>query len=227
MKKAILTGASSGLGHEIASQLVKKGVEVINLSRSPSDLPVVNITTDLTRNADITAAVRVIRDEHQDADVLILCAGVLHWHSIGEIPMEDVDNDFAVNVLSVVKLANGIMPLIKKNRGDVAVIGSTSSFKSYPESAVYSATKHAVLGFVKSLQAEFKQDDLRVIGFYPGGFKSRLHINAESETRQGIRQEDLMDPEYLAGLLISILELPRNMEVSEIIINRKKAQQGD
>jgi NADP-dependent 3-hydroxy acid dehydrogenase YdfG len=218
MKKAIITGASSGLGREIASKLIEKGVAVINLSRTPSKLSVTNIKTDLTKNDDIKKAIEIINKEHQDADVLILCSGVLHWHKVGENLIEEIDSDFATNITGSIKLTDGVISILKKNKGDIAVIGSTSSFICYPASSVYNAAKHAVLGFIKSLQAEYKKDDVRIIGFHPGGFKSQLHIKAGT----GLKPENLMDPKDLANLLVFILNLPRNMEISEIIINRKK-----
>lgn len=217
MRKAIISGASSGLGYEIASQLAERGVDVVNLSRNPCDVATVNIKTDLRKNADIAAALEAIRSKHSDADLLVLCSGVLHLNAVGEMKTEEIDADFAVNITSALKLTDGIMPILRENKGDIVVVGSTSAFKCYPETAVYNATKHGLLGLIKTLQVELKNEDVRIIGFHPGGFRSKLHIKAGSD----IRQEELMDPKDLAKLLISLLELPRTMEVSEVIINRK------
>lgn len=218
MKKTIITGASSGLGHEIAQKLINKGIEVINLSRTSSKLNLTNIQTDLTKNEDIEDAIDVIKKEHNDFDLLILCAGVLHWHDVGEFPVDEIDKDFAVNITGTIKLTNGLMPIIRQNKGDVVIIGSTSSFVSYGKDSVYVSAKHAVLGFIRGLQAEYKKEDVRIIGFHPGGFNSQLHVKAGS----GLDSKDLMDPADLASLIINILELPRTVEVSEIIVNRKK-----
>ncbi len=218
MKKSVIIGASGGIGHEIASALLKKDVKVVNLSRTPSKLNIQNVKIDLTKNNDISKAIRTITKEHDDLDLLVLCAGVMHWHNIGENTASEIDNDFAVNLTGQIKLADGLMALIKKNKGDVVVIGSTGSFVTSTGGAIYAATKHGILGYIKSLQAELKKEDVRIIGLHPGGFQSQLHIKAGSD----LKQEDLMDPKYLAKILISALELPRDMEVSEIIINRKK-----
>ena len=64
MKKAVITGASSGLGHEISLQLIEKGIKVINLSRTESKLDVLNIKTDLTKQEDIIKATSKIQEEH-------------------------------------------------------------------------------------------------------------------------------------------------------------------
>ena len=219
MKKAIITGASSGLGHEIALKLIEKGIEVINLSRTESKLNLINLKTDLSKNEDIVNAINKIKEEHQDVDLLILCAGLMHRHFIGKTPLNEIDDDFSINVTASIKITESLISLIKKNQGDIVIVGSTSSFSTYSETSVYNSAKHAVLGYIKSLQAELKRENVRVIGFHPGGFKSQLHIKAGSD----LKQEDLMDPKYLAQLLMDILSLPRSVQVSEIIIDRKKA----
>ncbi len=215
--KAIITGASSGLGHEIARTLLEEKVAVVNVSRSPSKLKLENVPTDLTKNDNIEKAVKEIKELHADAALLVLCSGVLHWRPIGENSQELIDHDIGVNLAGVMKFADGILPLIEKNHGDVIVIGSTSAFNIYPGSAVYTAAKHGVLGYIKALQAEYKKKDVRILGIHPGGFKSNLHIKAES----AIDPEKLMEPKDLAELILHLTKLPRNMEVSEIIINRK------
>ncbi|MFO8016094.1 MAG: SDR family oxidoreductase [Candidatus Woesearchaeota archaeon] len=217
MKKAVITGASSGLGYGIASKLTGRGVKVVNLSRNECDLEVENVKTDLTKNSDITSAIAKLNGFHKDIDLLVLNAGVLHWRDAGKESAEEVDHDFAVNITGAIKLVNGLIELIKKNEGDIVIIGSTGSFTAEKGSSTYCSAKHAVLGFIRALQAEFKKEGVRIIGFHPGGFRSQLHIKAGSP----LRQEDLMDAGDLADLLIHALEAPRSLEVSEIIVNRK------
>ncbi len=86
---------------------------------------------------------------------------------------------------------------------------------------VYSASKWAVRGFAKSLQDEFKELPNRVISFCPGGFKSDIVKKVNGEELQN--PDEWMNPEYIALFIKQILDLPKNMEVSEVIINRKAA----
>jgi NADP-dependent 3-hydroxy acid dehydrogenase YdfG len=217
--KAVITGASSGLGHAIARLLIKKAINVVNISRRRSGLHCENIVTDLTRNASIQRMVDLVKKRHSDCNLLILCAGVLHWHNAGENPIDQVDNDIGVNLTGMIKVVDGLMPLIRRNRGDIVIIGSTSSFNTPPGSSVYCAAKHGVLGYIKALQAECKNENVRILGIHPGGFKSEFHIKAKTDIDHTI----LIDPGDLARLIVAMLALPRNMEVSEIIINRKAA----
>lgn len=217
MKKAIITGGSSGLGYEISKQLLKNNYKIVNISRTDSDLNVENISTDLTKNSDIIKAVEKIKVDHSDVNLLMLCSGVMHWFDIGKNPIKIIDNDINVNLTGNIKFVDSLMPLIEKNKGDVVVIGSTCSFKTYPGLSVYSASKFGILGYIESLQVEYKNKDVRIFGIHPGGFRSNLHIKAGSK----FDPKRLMDPEDLAKLVLTLIKLPRNMEVSEIIINRK------
>jgi NADP-dependent 3-hydroxy acid dehydrogenase YdfG len=211
MKKAIITGASNGLGKEIGNLLKEKGTEIINISTSKSHFE--DIITDLGNESEIENAIDIIKKEHSNFDLIVLNAGIMPLANIGEINF-NIDKLFKINVTSSIKLVNELLNLIKKNKADIVIIGSASSFKPYPEHSVYTSTKHATEGFIKSLQLELKEDNVRVIGFHPGGFNSNL--------RGGIIKEGYMDPKDLAKILVNILELPKNIEVSEIILNRKK-----
>lgn len=220
MKKAIVTGASSGLGYQIAKKLVAAGVEVINLSMTKCDIAKTNIKIDLSKHNSLMKTIDRLKKEHKDLDLLVCCAGLMQRNYIGKIIPESIDHDFAVNVTSNIKLTNGLLPILKKNHADVVIIVSTCAYVAHPETAVYNSTKSALSGYVKSLQLELKQsgDDVRVIGVYPGGFKSQLHIKAKSP----LKQKDLMDPSDLAGMLMACLAMPRNAQVSEVIIDRRK-----
>jgi NADP-dependent 3-hydroxy acid dehydrogenase YdfG len=209
MKKAIITGASSGLGKEIGNLLKSKNIDIVNISTSKSNFE--DIITDLGKENEIINAINVIKEKHSNFDLIILNAGIMPLANIGETNF-DVDKLFKINVTSSIKIVNDLLNLIKKNKADIVIIGSTASFKGYEEHSVYCSSKHAIEGFIKSLQVELK--DIRIIGFHPGGFNSNL--------RKGIIKEGYMDPKYLAKILINILELPKNIEVSEIILNRKK-----
>jgi NADP-dependent 3-hydroxy acid dehydrogenase YdfG len=211
MKKVIITGASSGLGKEIGKILKEKNIKVLNLSRNKSIFE--NIYLDLSNDKSINEAIKLIKEKHSDFDTIILNSGIMPLSKIGKIDF-DIDNMFKVNITGSIKIINELLDLIKKNNSDIIFIGSTASLKGYDNHSVYCASKHAIDGFLKSMQIEMKNESVRVIGFHPGGFNSNL--------RNGIIKEGYMNPKDLAKLLINILDLPKNIEISQIIINRKK-----
>ena len=213
MKKAIITGGSKGLGHSLIKIFLSKGTDVVNISRNNCDLNVINIPTDLSDHKQVDKCIEEIKKNHSSFDVLVLNAGIMNLGEVGKINF-DTNKMFDVNIISTIKLINGLINIIKKNKGDIVIVGSTSSFRAPVENSVYSATKHGLIGFIKSLQCELKNENVRVIGFHPGGFNSNLR-------GKDFFNEKFMDPEDLAKLLIYSLELPRSVQVSEIIIDKK------
>ncbi|MFH1134260.1 MAG: SDR family oxidoreductase [Nanoarchaeota archaeon] len=213
MKKVLIIGGSGGLGRAIIKRL-KHRANTVNVSREASGADR-DIRVDLRKRGDVLRALGQLKKF--DFDTIICCSGILHWHKTGTIPSDEIDADFAVNVTGPLKLIDGLVPQLRKNHGDLLIVGSTSSFVCYPDSAVYQAAKHGMLGYIKSLQAELKKEDVRVIGFYPGGFDSGFHDKAKSP----ILKKDLMRTDDVADLLLHVLSLPRSMQVSEMIIDRK------
>lgn len=219
MKRAILTGASDGLGFEISRCLIERGFEVIGLSRNkPDNNDVVHIKTDLTDDDSIKSAIQKIREGYKEFDLLINCAGVLNIVPIEKLDSSDTGDLFKVNVISPMILVSGLIDLVRKNEADIVNVGSTMGFKAYEKQAAYTGSKWAMRGFTKNLQVELKNTPCRVIGFNPGGFKSRLF---EKATGKEMNLDGFMEAKDIANFLMKIIDLPKNMEVSEVIINRK------
>ena len=218
MKRVIVTGASDGLGFEISKQLIAKGVEVIGISRRKPELELIHISADLTKEAEIEAAVEKIKKDFPKFDALINCAGVLNIQPIEELKLEEIEATFKVNVFAPMKLVSGLIKQIKANGSDIVNVGSSVGFKAYKNQGAYGASKWALRGFSENARLELSGTKCRVIGFNPGGFKSKLF---EKATGKKAELSSYMDPSYLAELLIKILELPKDMEVSDIIISRK------
>ena len=185
MVQALITGGSSGLGYEL-SKLLLKDFNITNLSRTVSDLKVKNIKIDLGDSKKLKKTISKLSSE--DFSLLILNAGSLHWRKIGEIPYDEIDTDFKINITSMIKITNGIINQIIKNRGTIIIIGSTAAYNTHDGGSVYTSSKYAVKGFVKALQHDLKNSDVRILGLHPGGFKSELH------KRGGLKRSDKIRP---------------------------------
>ena len=185
MVQALITGGSSGLGYEL-SKLLLEDFDITNLSRTVSDLKVKNIKIDLEDSKKLKKTISKLSSE--DFSLLILNAGSLHWRRIGEIPYEEIDTEFKINITSMIKITNGIINQIIKNRGTIIIIGSTAAYNTHDGGSVYTSSKYAVKGFVKALQHDLKNSDIRILGLHPGGFKSELH------NRGGLKRSDKIRP---------------------------------
>jgi short-subunit dehydrogenase len=215
----VITGASDGLGKELAKLLVTAGKQVINLSRQDSATASRTIAMDLTDESSIVAAAAEILGESEPIEALINCAGVMSLEAIDKLTSAEIERTFKVNVTGPMLLVSQLASRIKQDKADIINVASTVGTKAYKDQAAYGSSKWAMRGFSQNLQLEFKDSETRVISFCVGGFNSRI---AEKVTGQPTPDpENWMDPAEVAKFMKQILDLPKNMEVSEIIINRK------
>jgi short-subunit dehydrogenase len=216
----IITGASDGLGRQLAKLYKESGKTVVNISRRKSEFASVNILSDLRKEAEIKKAVEEVLNIAEPLEALINCAGVLSVQTFGKITEEEIDKVMSINVKAAILLTSYLIERIKKDGSDIVNVSSTVGLKGYADQAVYGASKWAMRGFSANLQVELKGTKSRVISFCPGGFKTRMFEKATGvdNTEDG---SAWMRAEDVAVALKQTLDLPKNMEVSEIVINRK------
>lgn len=218
----VITGASDGLGKQLAKLYQESGKKVVNISRTKTDFADVNILRDLREGPEIEAAAKEVSTIQESLEAIINCAGVMSGESLGHITEDEVKRLMATNVKSQIMLVSELLSRIQKDETDIVNVSSTVGTKGRPGEPVYAASKWAVRGFTKSLQEDFKNLPNRIISFCPGGFESRTYEKATGKSNSDTFGP-VMDPKDLAAMIKSILDLPKNMQVSEIVIDRKKA----
>jgi NADP-dependent 3-hydroxy acid dehydrogenase YdfG len=216
----IITGASDGLGLQVAKLYKEAGKKVINISRRKSEFTDSNILCDLSNEEEIKGAVSEILKMDEKIEAIINCAGVLSVQKLEKITGAEFDRLLSVNVKAAILLISNLIKKIKQDEADIVNVASSVGLKGYLDQAVYGASKWAMRGFSANLQLELKGTKSRVISFCPGGFKTKLFEKATGvdNTADG---SEWMRAEDVALALKHTLDLPKNMEVSEIIINRK------
>ncbi len=218
MEKVILTGASDGLGLEIAKEIIQKGIVVVGISRTKPKLDIEHIPCDLTDKNDIEKLIKIIKKDHNNFDCLINCAGMIDLTTPEEIDYDKTEKVFKLNIIAPIILSSRLLELVKKNQADIVNVASTVAFKAYESQAAYAGSKWGVRGLNEYLRLELKGTKCRVIGFNPGGLQTKFFEKLTGE------KQDLsafINPSDMAKFLVQILELPKTMEVSDIIINRK------
>ncbi len=213
----VITGASDGIGLELARLYKKDGKEVINISRRESEAAEVNILKDLRTGAAIIEAAQLIKDLPDRIEAIINCIGVFSSEEFGKITEEEIKRLMSSNVKAPMLLISELIDRIKKDGADVLNVVSKAGTAGSTSSPVYAASKWAERGFTLSLQEALKGTPCRVISFCPGGIQTGLFEKAEAS----VDTNAWMKPESIALFIKQILELPKNMEVSEVIINRK------
>ncbi|HMT19459.1 MAG TPA: SDR family oxidoreductase [Candidatus Saccharibacteria bacterium] len=219
----VITGASDGLGKELAKLYKNAGKTVVNISRNECEYADYNVITDLLDDSAVADAVTAIKEIREPIEAFVNCAGVLSIQALGHITTSEIRRVMTTNVESAMLLVSLLANRIKNDGADIVNVASTVGLKGYVDQAVYGASKWAMRGFSNNLQVELKDTACRVISFCPGGFKTKLFEKAtgdDNTTNVG----EWMKPEDLAKFMKQILDLPKNMEVSEVIINRKQTK---
>ncbi|MDH3821899.1 MAG: SDR family NAD(P)-dependent oxidoreductase, partial [Gammaproteobacteria bacterium] len=147
-QKAILvTGASTGIGRNMVERLAKEGHFVYAGARKDKDLAELDaienikaVRLDVTKQADVDAAVALIREEGRGLWGLVNNAGVATRAPVVAVTDEEVDFVFAVNVGGVVRVTRAFIPLIVESKGRIVTTGSIAGIRSSPGGSVYSMT---------------------------------------------------------------------------------------
>jgi 3-oxoacyl-[acyl-carrier protein] reductase len=220
MKKVLITGASDWLWLALARLYQESGVEVINISRKPCPAWCETIPIEMSDGESIAAAIKAIKEKHGTFDALIHCVGAVHYHAADGIPFDDLTYGLQVNVAGMTALTSWMMDCIKQCDADIMIVSSTLGFKSYTDQAAYTAGARGKRWIAHYFQSELKDTPSRVISFCPGGMQTRFH---EKITGKPVDNTQYMPVEWVALCMKQILDLPKYMEVSEIVINRKIA----
>lgn len=238
-KHIVITGASSGLGKELAFAVAKAGAVPLLLARSTEKLEAIVqeikqeiggdayfYPVDVTSYADVEKTFKVIFFHHRHVDILVNNAGFAIFDYFLEADFEDAREMFAVNVLGAMACTKAVLPnMLERNAGHIINIASQAGKLATPKSSVYAATKHALLGFTNSLRMELHETNIFVSAVNPGPIKTPFFQRADqSGTYIKNIQKWMLDPVVVANAIISLmktkkreLNLPWWMNVASVL----------
>lgn len=180
-KAVLITGASTGIGRNMAETLAAEGFFIYAGARKDKDLAELDalenikaVRLDVTKQDDIDAAVALIRDEGRGLWGLVNNAGVATSGPVADLEDSDLDFVLNVNVNGVVRVTRAFIPLIVESKGRIVTTGSIAGILSSPGSSAYSMSKHAMEAFTDSLAREIEPVGVRVSVIEPGSYKSRI-----------------------------------------------------
>ena len=182
-KTALVTGAGSGIGREIARELAEEGVNVMIVGRTKNNLQetaslherIAYKTADITKSEEIENILSEIRTKWGKLDILINNAGWSPIHPFEEETMEEFDKAFDINVRAVAELVLKALPLLKESKGNIVNISSTAIRNHLINMSIYTAAKGAVDMFTKIWAKEFAPYGIRVNSVSPGPIKTPIY----------------------------------------------------
>lgn len=228
---ALVTGASSGIGREIAQLLAERGARVFGTARNPKSarpIPSVEmIGMDVTDDASVAGAVQSIVQKSGPIQFVVNNAGYALTGALEETSLTEARQQFETNFFGVLRVTNAVLPGMRRaGFGRFANISSVVGLIPSPFMAMYAASKHAMEGYTESLDHEVRRFGVRALLIEPAFTKSNIsHSGKDAEvqldeyavhrgrilelTRKGIADGD--DPHLVAEAVFTALtaESPR------------------
>lgn len=190
-KVVIVTGASSGIGRQLARQLAAKGAKLSLLARrqealtacagecGPADTLVV--PADVTNPAQVASAVAATFDRFGRIDVLVNSAGVGYFGSIERMRMADLDRMLHVNVHGLLQVTQAALSYLKESHGMIVNISSSLSKRALPFLSAYGGAKAMVDQLSDGMRMELRPYGIRVLTYNPPETETDFDANAIHE----------------------------------------------
>jgi len=165
----VITGGSSGIGAALVDFYLARGSRVFSLDLNPSGSRASEIDCDVRDANSVSSAMAKVRNDSARIDVLIANAGVVpSWQSTENIDLEDFARVLEINLIGVAATLKYAAPAMRSPGGSIVITGSINSWKGDPNLASYVASKHGVLGLIKSAALDLGPKGIRVNGVGPG-----------------------------------------------------------
>jgi len=214
-KLLVITGASRGIGREVAALFYRSAYHVMNLSRSPCDLPFAqNIQLDLSDKYWSEVIVKQLHNAAEDSDevCLIHSAAMLKNDSIETLDADTLRRVLEVNVVAPQKLNRILLPSMKAG-SSILYVGSTLAEKAVPNAYSYVLSKHASAGMMKANCQDLAGLGIHTASVCPGFTDTEMlrgHIGNDHSTLTNIAERStfqrLIKPEEIAKTLLFCAE---------------------
>ena len=226
-KVVIVTGASQGIGLATAKLLSKEGAKVALAARSPEiknlekELPEsFAVLTDLRQPDDVKNLVKMAVKKFGRIDILINNAGQgMHGYAVKDTPISEYREIMELNVFSVVRLMQEVVPVMKKEGGGMIINVSSKVTKMHiPNLAAYSSTKYALNSITQTAREELKDDNIVVSAVLPSLTATSFFKNsigaAENNWMSGQTLPEADSPEKVAKTIFKTIET----EEAEVLV---------
>lgn len=227
--RAIITGASSGIGKATALAFAKKGINVALVARSSAKLEAVTTAAkevgveakaypiDLAKIEEVKAKIEDLAVDFGGIDILVNNAGMGYTNLISETPLADWQKIIDLNLTSVYQCIVGILPTMQARKtGTIINVASMAASTPIPQWGAYSVSKAGLIAFSKILAEEERANGIRVMSISPGAVNTPIW---DTDTVQAdLNRAAMLKPETIAELILQTALLPPEAVVEEVKI---------
>ncbi len=224
----VVTGATEGIGRAVASALGRAGATVALCARTgprvtsvveelvADGMHAIGTVCDVADDKSVTTFRAFVEERVGAPDVVVNNAGIGHFARIEDLSLSQFDQTLSVNVRGMFLVTRAFLKGMRaRGSGHIVNIASLAGRNGYVGGTAYTASKHAVLGFSKSLMLEVRDDGIRVITICPGSVVTSFFDKAGVALE---RPEQKLQPEDVADMVVSTLSQPERALVSELDI---------
>jgi short-subunit dehydrogenase len=226
MEYALITGASKGIGKEIAIELASRKYNLVLVARSEEILSEFSkkvsneygisclyVSADLTTDEGIEKTISFVQKNNIQLSILVNNAGYGLWGRFDELEFEDVNSLMKINIYLPVKLTYQLLPNLKKsNKSYILNIASTTAYQAVPKLAIYAACKTFLIQFSRALKYELRKSNVSVTCVSPGTTDTNF-MNAAGMHSEAIRKKAekvKMQPKQVAKFAIDSMFAGKN-----------------
>ncbi len=236
-KRALITGASSGIGRSISETYAKEGVNLIVTSRRKEKLQELKselegkygidvhiLVQDVRDFKDVRDGIENLSDELKNIDILVNNAGLaIGLDKIHESEFESFDAVMDTNVKGLLYVSRAVVPLmIERNiAGHIVNIGSTAGHAAYAGGGVYCASKSAVKTLTDGLRIDLIDTPIRVTNIQPGLVETNfsvIRLNDEGKAKNVYKGIEALTPDDVARVAVYATSLPVNIQIGELTV---------
>ena len=236
-KNCLITGATGGLGKQIAIELAKKNCNLFLTGRQNKKLEKLNDELkkvhknnlikhkhcNLQETQELNNLIQKIRDEFNSIDILVNCAGIFPVSSISQSTLEQYDSCMNLNVRVPFVLSKEFSKdMIKNGWGRIVNIASSGAYNGLKNTTIYRSSKHALLGLSRSLHNELKEFNVRTFCISQGPIKTNIGKDIIKKENPNENYETFMNPNEIAEFITFAISFDNNLISPEIRLGRIK-----
>ena len=231
-KNCLITGATGGLGKEIAKEFAENGCNLFLTGRNDKKLNSLKNelqndqikidfkAADLSDVDDIQKLIDKIKNIFSNIDILVNCAGIFPVKLLSDSTVDDFEKCFSVNVRAAFVLCKEFsQEMVSKKWGRIVNIASSSAYAGFKNTSIYCSSKHALLGLSRSLHSELREHNVRTFCVSPGSIKTPM-----GKSVVGQSYETFLNPNEVAELIVRLISFDSEMISQEIQLHRMNQQ---